>query len=644
MLLSCAGANLRRVRTVFERVLVVVGVASAGCTPSFPAPMTAQDLARLDSGEALVAYLGQPEANPAVCDLRAGGPHLRHFDRGVATPLVEGLAEGRVGPEVWRRCADGVLDGTTPDAAAQLLDAVARGYRDLIEDGDLEKSPALQARAGALQELYIDRPPGIDAHPAELGPVIDELRRKLEARRLRSVAAGLVWELLAVVDLEHGRYGGRPVDVALLDGLARRGRDNEALLRRFANRLPSEEMRAAARRRIVRLAIAASPFREVRAHGEAVEARVMRQSTNRVSLAEQPASRASLARERIATSGVLVRQDVARQQATLVGTARGSGSRVVPELPLRGVLWVEVAGLSEPITLCQPPRMLDPSPCIAPEDVRIESPLATLDAAGSFRFVDGVSERDAAGLARAGRTVALPVSVGGHPLLSLEWPLRFERPASLILTGPDGQGPNLKVTVDHGDPARFSFTVSGDGAERRAVVEAADLLGFRIVSRGGPGAAGTPGTNGFDGTSGLDGTSASCPSSAGGDGTRGGDGGSGGPGWSGGPGGDGGNIQVEVDCGTRGCPPGDLDLLRKIVTSEGGPGGSGGPGGRGGRGGRGGSGTTCTNSNGASSSLAGGAPGMTGSDGFDGPSGRAGAPGKPGPVRFAVAPAARPRS
>jgi len=137
-------------------VLVLIGLGAAGCAASFPRPMTAGDLARLDSGEALVAYLHAPGASPAVCDLRASGPHLTHFDAGVATALVDGLADGRIEPDLWRACADRVLASAPPVAAAALFDAVAHGYRDLFKNHDLETSPALQARLAAMQRQSIN--------------------------------------------------------------------------------------------------------------------------------------------------------------------------------------------------------------------------------------------------------------------------------------------------------------------------------------------------------------------------------------------------------------------------------------------------------------------------------------------------------
>jgi len=623
-----------------------VGVAgtAGGCGARLPNPMTAADVARLDSGKALVAYLAEPDARPAVCDARAPGPHLTHFDAPVATTFVEGLTAGQIPPPVWRQCADGVL-ASSPLAGRALIDATWPAYRDLIVDGALEASAPMQAQVATLQDLYIQRPTGVDGQPNVVGPVADDVRRKLFARPLGPVASRFATALLDVVDLEQGRYGGRPVDGALLDDLA--ARHDEALLRLFADRLPSEALRGEARRSVVRLAIAASPFPEVRDDAAAVEARVLAQGVNRVSLATHPPTSAAVAVQKMGMRGLAVRQDVMRQVATFVRDGSSPRASAPPDLPLGSALTVDVSGISRPITLCRPARALDPSPCVAAEDVKIDSPLASIDGFGVLHFIDHVGAYNAAALSRPDHFIALPISIGGQRLASLDWPLRFERPDALVLSGTIGVGPALDVAVDHTDATRYAFVVMGNGREWHAVVEARDLPGFRVVSRGAIGASGADGRSGWDGSRGMDGSSASCPGSSGSDGTRGGDGTNGTDGEDGGPGGNGGDVRVAVDCGARACAPADLAVLKRIIASEGGPGGSGGgggPGGRGGRGGRGGSSTICTDDNGVSTSVSGGMDGLSGSDGWSGHDGHDGSPGQPGRVRFVVPAVAAPVS
>src|SRR5262249_56594205 len=117
-----------------------------------------------------------------------------------------------------------------------------------------------------------------------------------------------------------------------IDQIAARG--DTALLRRFADRLPAAPVRDEARRRVIRLAIAASPFDEVRADAAVVEARVLRDGINRVSLAEHPAARAALDAAKLPARNVLVRQDVLHQTAALLGYTAGGAPSVLPPLSL----------------------------------------------------------------------------------------------------------------------------------------------------------------------------------------------------------------------------------------------------------------------------------------------------------------------
>jgi len=70
--------------------------------------MTAAELAAHDSGPALVAYLGQPDASPAMCDLRMRGPRISGPNATVRAALVGGLVDGqscfRAGGEKTLHC------------------------------------------------------------------------------------------------------------------------------------------------------------------------------------------------------------------------------------------------------------------------------------------------------------------------------------------------------------------------------------------------------------------------------------------------------------------------------------------------------------------------------------------------------------
>src|SRR5678816_3157207 len=164
---------------------------------------------------------------------------------------------------------------------------------------------------------------------------------------------------------------------------------------------------------------------------------------------------------------------------------------VLPAVSLRGPLQVECDGLSHPITLCGARESLDPTPCLAPHDVRIDNPLAYLDDDGAFHFVEQVQMATAVELAQKRDRFVLPVSVGGHGMISFNWGLWYQRPDDLIFHGryAGSRGPDLEVSIDHRDPARFLFEVAG----YQAVVEAPDAAGYRVGSRGAAGASGAQG-------------------------------------------------------------------------------------------------------------------------------------------------------
>jgi hypothetical protein len=255
-----------------------------------------------------------------------------------------------------------------------------------------------------------------------------------------------------------------------------------------------------------------------------------------------------------------------------------------------------------------------------------------------LRFVDAMTEAAAVRLAAGGRRLVLPFTIAGRRVATLAWPIRFERPSDLVLSGSGAgaPGPELDVRVDAQDPGRLVYSISGGQRPFQAVVEREDATSFHVVSRGAPGQAGGNGSSGSDGLPGTDGWGATCPSSPGSDGARGGDGSPGGNGAAGGSGGDGGRIRVSL-AAPYGARDEILAVLQATIRSEAGPGGrggSGGAGGSGGRGGRGGSGTTCIDAEGHSATLSGGADGAIGSDGAPGAAGPDGAPGRPGRVSF----------
>jgi hypothetical protein len=625
--------------SVHRSILIMVVACGCAGEPSFPLPMTAVQLTQYANGPALVAYLSQPDASPTVCELRSQGPHLPLFDDDMRLHLVRGLADGRIAPDLWRRCADALLRRLPEEGAASLMDAIAEIYRGLLVDSDLDGDPARQARLNAMLQLYGERKPGILGHSLVQGRLFDRLRHALEAHRLGATARRYGADLLELVDLELGRWRGRPVDLPAIDALF--AASDEKQLRRFADRLPKGELRDQARRRVIRLRIAASPYPEVRARAAVVEELVMEQGAWRLQPSEFPAVRGWLDLTRTPMRGVWVRQRVREGRATLLGY---SGERpevsVLPEVSLRGALLVEVKGISRAVTLCGEAKELDPTPCIAARDLKLDNPMAYLDKGGAFHFADTVSMKEAVELTKMRGRFSLPVSYGGQELLTFNWKLSYERPDDLIFTGPapGTPAPNIGVLADRRDPNRFIFTVTGGGVQVQAVVEAVDAPAFQVVSRGAQGFTGSTGASGSTGHTGSAGHSASCPGSPGGSGGQGGRGGDGGPGGPGGPGGDGGDLLIDVACGAPSCTE-VIQLLTRTVRSEGGPGGfggSGGSGGSGGAGGPGGSGASCTDSQGHYVSVSGGSAGSQGPSGSQGTHGPPGHPGQAGQVTFRI--------
>ena len=630
---GAAGARLAAPLPVRSTAFLLLLVLGWGCAERVPLPITATELRQQWSGPALIAYLGQPDASAAVCDLRPPRPGLIvSIPADVRETLVDGLVEGTVPPVLWRACVERMLRTADGASVALLLDQVAHSYGRALSDQNLETNPTLQARVEAMEIVFLDSPPDHRADPDVMAALVSDVREAVTRGRFGPWAARHGAGLLEAMDIEQGRVRGRVVDRARLDQLLAAG--DEALLLRCSQHLPTPELRTEARRRVIRLRIQASPDPALRADAAAIEQTVMKFGVNRVS----PSAHAPLrARVKLPVRQVLVRQQVLERTAMLLGAAdQRPGLSVVPDLPLRHALEIDLEGLTRPVTICAPLAALDPEPCLAADEITVENPLVTLDREGVLHFVDHLSVPQVTRLAQEDQQIVLPISIAGRRLVAVTWALAFEKPADLTLRG-NVSGPDLRVRVERGAGTRLVQTVRAAGETYVAVVERADTPTFRIVSRGPDGGAGMNGQPGSDGSAGLSGSNASCPSSSGEAGGPGSDGSAGGDGGGGGNAGNGGAIQVEIACGVARCD--DLvALLRTTIVSvggSGGPGGSGGDGGRGGRGGMGGSSTSCITDDG-SHTLFGGRDGLSGRDGIAGRSGFPGSAGVPGAVSVRV--------
>ena len=617
-------------------VFLLLILALPGCGRHYPSPFTAQDMAAIGTGDALVHYLRQPGATAAVCDRKSDGPRFRGSSADDLEDLTGGLLDGDVRPDLWQRCTMILLDSSTSDEASSLLDAMAHAYRRLLGRSAIETDAKERAKLEALHGAFLLRRRGTAPHIAAIEGDVGKLRDALAKGRLGPVAAKFGHEVLTTIDLERGLWNGAPLTVATLDALEKD--KDETLLRRIALRVPDESLEREARRRIIHIHIAASPSPDVRQHAAEVEATVMATGRNAIDPAKHAPTAAWLDEQRVHVRGVLVRQDVWKQTATLLAYEGDKpGSSVIPSLDLRGAFYARVDGLKDTVTLCAPPATLDVAPCLLPSEVKPKVPIVYVDAEGLLHFVERVTSKDAVRLVYDTPNLPLPFDVAGRPLLTIEWPIVFEQPDALVFQGPtSGRGPDLRVTIERRYSPRMLFEVTAPQGKLVGVVEARDLPSFAIASRGGSGTAGSRGMDGANGTSGSAGSPGSCPGSPGGqggNGTAGGNGTSGGPG---GPGGPGGSVAVSVACATGECGS-VVGIVQKVVRSEGGPGGPGGEGGRGGTGGAGGaggSGASCTDSQGHFSSVSGGASGSQGSNGSSGSRGADGARGAAGHVEL----------
>lgn len=614
-----------RCRRVLALSSVLLAAFTGGCSePTFTLPMTANEMASHGSGAALVAYLGQPDASVAVCDGSAAGPHVEALDEDGVEDFVDGLVKGTVVPDTWSACAQKMIKSGSSASTALLLNEMGQAYRELLGSKEIESSLDVEMRLAALHRVYLERKSGSLGKRDVVEPLFEELRSALQDERLGSVAKAYGEELLEAYDAEQGLWRGRTVTEQLLD--QRAAAKDERVLLVFAARLPDRDLREEAKRRVLRLRIGTSVFPEVRNNAATVEERVLTTGRNALVLSEHAPQQGRLDVERVKARSIVVRQNVWGQTARLLASSgAGDEPSVVPELTLRNVLFVELDGVSNEVTVCGEASELDPSPCVLPTDVSLDNAFAYRDRTGSFRFVDDVAMNDAFTLARSGERFSMPIMVGGKRVIELVWGLRFERPENLVFgAGAGATGPDLHVAI-HEDAAGRLLVVASSNGTYQAVVEGRDAAAFSIGSWGGQGYAGSPGATGSAGYSGSE-----CQD--------GGPGGPGGNGGDGGPGGDGGNVVVDITCASGDCS-GIAGLASNIVSSRAGAGGEPGAGGAGGPGGSGGSAgpsTTTTDAYGNTITVPGCAAGNAGAQGPSGWAGNPGPDGRAGSVAIRV--------
>lgn len=602
--------------------LLPVSILLTQCAPHLPLPYTQGQLRadmRKHPGYALAHYLSQANADPAVCGKDSGyRPSLdeQFFDR-----LFDALADGKTDESHFATCMVLLLPRASAKMASYALTLAAKNYIELLPD--LGKEAGTLPKLKAILRIVAGRPAGVEWSRPELKAFRAQLVHLVMEREVGAEGAGQIAEMLAVVDLETGRYEGQVVTEATIDGI-----DDIDVLARFNKRLPSAKLRSYARRRIVRVRIARSEYPEVRDNAARVEAVVLKTGRNALAADVKilDSEYDTLSGPEI---GVLIRQDVRTSTATFLGFSRSKGKlSIFPAIDLRGRLRFKVPVVQSAVTFCAPAEELDPSPCIDSSKLRLDNDVARFDEDGRVHFREHLQIDTAIELLADGGWFRLSPGSAQQSYASIDFGLWYESPGDFVRTGGvGGRGPNLhiKVREAHG---RFVFDVSG----RHFVVEKTYAGRLQIGSRGGRGRGGYAGSAGMNGSPGMNGSSASCYS-AGRNGGRGHNGTNGGMGGPGGAGGDGGDVLVAFACDGPQCVA-SRRLLRSMLVSEGGAGGPGGPGGRGGSGGpggSGGSGTSCYR-DGKTTSKPGGSAGSRGSDGATGSPGPSGIPGSAGKI------------
>ncbi|HJL14982.1 MAG TPA: hypothetical protein RMH99_04960, partial [Sandaracinaceae bacterium LLY-WYZ-13_1] len=504
--------------------VAIVALVLGGCLPrarhhtNHPLPMTAQRLASINSGDAVVSYLRQRDADPRVCVPDSTAPHVVLPNPRDLEDLVDGVGRG-ARLDKWEACVRGLLGVLPPDLASVVVARILERYAERILYPGLEGDGVLLAQIDTLRRLYDERPPGRD--PTE--EAVATLVARLEDREAEASHTGRQYRdaLLSVLYLERGLTpDGRPVSVEALDALARDGDEGALLV--YSRRIPDPRLRQEARRRLVQVRIRTSPFDSVRANAAEVLARVLRDGRNAVPLPSPPSS-ATVDPNAFPFRGLVVTQDVGAQRARLLSYVDDErNTSVVPPIELRGVVRFDVEGYARPLTLCASPEELDPTPCVAASEIGLGVPIATVEGDGRFRFLETISTAQVLELvARGEDELVLPILFRGEPLTEARWPMRFHVSGPLLFQPGHGMpGTSVQVEVD-GTGANVIATVRARSRRYRAVLEPSRLRELRVVAAGGDGRPGEPGRDGAPGQDGRNGRDASCPNTPGTDGTPG---------------------------------------------------------------------------------------------------------------------------
>ncbi|MGE0789658.1 MAG: collagen-like protein [Sandaracinaceae bacterium] len=607
-------------------LLLVPALIIGGCLPRarqhtiHPLPLTAANASQINTGDALVSYLRQRDADPEVCDPNSTGPHFVLVNARDVEDVIDGVGQG-VTLAAWQRCVLRLMAHQSPELTQVMLDRLLDRYVERIAYPALDGDPRLLEELDVTRHLYEERPEERDASSDAVDRALAVLRED-ESFGLQGHA--YQQRLLSVLAVERGLLpDGRPVTVADLDQRFEQGNEDELSV--FARRIPDQGLRREAARRLIRLRIRSSPFRELAAD-PSVEERVLSAGRNPIPLDTMPTN-ARFAPEGLPFRGLLVVQNVAQQSASIMSFRESvENTSVVPAIDLRGAVLFTMPGWSHELTVCAGPESYDPNPCIEAHQLTLGVPFATIEDDGQFHFRETISTDEVIQLARTGNgSFRMPVLSHGRVLVEMAWPLRVRTSSRLVLApGYGGRGYQVDVDVDATQGNYLYYTVRSGNAEYQAVVDMASVSSFGVSAPGGEGQPGQDGEPGYDGQAGEPGQDAVCGEHRAGSGGPGGNGTDGGNGGDGGDGGPGGLVRA-----TFRCVPATCGLEREVragLSAPGGGAGRAGAAGRGGYAGQGGSGGSSASCDGYDMEA-----GADGPDGQPGQDGYPGNPGRPGP-------------
>ncbi|MEZ4321268.1 MAG: CsgG/HfaB family protein [Myxococcota bacterium] len=577
-----------------------------------PEEQRSVSMVRMRELEALLRYgTGQSGeagelADPSeLCVLRPGDSVSARNPR-IHGTLVSGFRRGDISREAFEDCARRVDRLQEGAARADFWERMLKvALAEVKSDSDV---------AVGLVDALADR-------SAEA--VLDAGATKKAMKVLGRRESGQALRLAQVLELETGTWMGEKVTPQTFSTVA------DSQLVTFSHRLPDPSLRRAAATAVVDRRIAASPFQVVRDRADEARAAVLQLGYWPVP-ADVAISRASMPSDGTAVGTLHVKSRPRQSSARL---QLDGDSETVSLEPLEAF----VDGWEQALHLCTPGTVLDPTPCVAPDRLRVDDPFVQLSIT-NLMFRENLTVDDVVALGQRGDTLVPGLRVDDAPVEGLAFPVVLDPVPSLVYTGSTGgDGPNLEVELFAISGDRVLVGVQPAGQERVAAVVALADEKFSVASYGGSGPDGQRGVAGNPGIDGVPGAAATCEAN-GGNGTDGGDGGPGGPGRPGGPGGNGGNVHVVLHCDGS-CAALERFAAEKIrsVAGSGGDGGAGGPGGSGGKGGPGGESGSCEVWDDffqayKKQTKFGGHSGSSGQMGPHGPSGQDGTPGRAGTV------------